>query len=74
MVGHQIWSELNINQSYIKFLQSLYQPSVAGADVVVLGVVVVVVVVVVDGAEVEPIWWLHGTGAEWQEEQEESTS
>ena len=35
---------------------------------------VVEVVDVVEVVEVEPICWLQGTGAEWQEEQEESLS
>ena len=41
-----------------------------------LKVVVVAVAVVVEKVveEVEPIIWLQGTGAEWQEEQEESLS
>ena len=43
--------------------------------VVVLVVIVVeVVVAMVVVEEVEPMKWLQGTGAEWQEEQEESLS
>ena len=47
---------------------------VVAVVVVVVVVVVEVVVVVVVEVDVVPICWLQGTGAEWQEEQEESLS